>query len=385
MADLKEKLFIEQDKDSLLEVLESGRLHMGDKVKEFEKAFAQYVGVKHAVAVSSGTAGLHIALRAGAVGPKEEVIVPPIAPVGGPNSVFYQGAVNIFADVDPETGNVDPEDIKPRINSNTRAVILHHYAGQPCRIQPVLDMVKEKDIPVIVDAAYALGAEYGGRPVAAYGDMVVFDFGPGNHIYTGDGGMVTTDDDETAQWLRIFRDEGFVKNKLLLTKDEGPWHYEMQDLGFPYRMTDLQAALGLSQLQRIDGILARRKKIAQRYNEALADLEQVQVPREQPGTTSAWGLYVLKLKPELAAERRRIYVALKAAGVDADVKHYPVFLHPYYIWAGHPDVCTLEGSRAPRAEEFYQRIITLPISAGMIDKDVQFVIDKVREVIKRFL
>ncbi|MBM7854205.1 dTDP-4-amino-4,6-dideoxygalactose transaminase [Desulfohalotomaculum tongense] len=376
------KIFSAEDQRALMKVLQSGKLHMGEQVRKFEQAFARYAGVKHAVAVSSGTAGMHIALRAAAVGPKEEVIVPPLAPVAGPNAVFYQGAVNIFADVDPATGNVDPNDIEPRINSNTRAIILHHYAGQPCHIQPVLDMVKGKDIAVIVDAAHALGARYEQKSVAGLGDMVVFDFGPGNHIYTGDGGMITTNSDETAQWLRIFRDEGFVKNKQLLTKDEGPWYYEMQDLGYPYRMTELQAALGLSQLSRVEQVLARREEIAGRYNEAFAGLEQVTIPHRQPGSKCAWGMYVLQLNSErLIPERRKIFVALKTRGVEVEVRHYPVFLHPYYIWAGHPDVCTLEGSRAPKAEVFYRRVLVLPIGEDLTDDAVEDIIEKVREVL----
>lgn len=373
--------FTNEDKEALMAVLESGRLHSGEMVREFERAFAAYFGVKHAVAVSSGTAGMHIALRAAAIGPKEEVIVPPIAPVSGPNSVFYQGGVNIFADVDPASGNVDPQDVIARINSQTRAIIVHHFAGQPCDLKPILDAVAGKDIPLLVDATHALGAQYQGRSVAQWGDMVVFDFGPGNHIYTGEGGMVVTQSDEYAEWLRVFRDEGFVRDPRLLTKDEGPWHVEMQDLGYPYRLSELQAALGLSQLKRLDEILARRAEIAEQYNTAFADLEQVAVPAKAANSTPAYGLYALQLKGAAKRERRRLFVKLKTLGVDVDVKHFPVFLHPYYIWAGHPDVCTLEGSRAPKAEEFYAGILLLPISQGLTDQQVAEIIGKVKSIL----
>ncbi|MTI80198.1 MAG: DegT/DnrJ/EryC1/StrS family aminotransferase [Firmicutes bacterium] len=380
MSKLVNKMFNAEDEKNLLQVLESGNLHMGEQVRKFEEVFARYNGIKHAIAVSSGTAGMHIALRAAALGPKEEVIVPPLAPVGGPNSVFYQGAVNIFADVDLDTGNVTLEDIKLHLNSNTKAVILHHYAGQPCDLQPILDMVNDKDISVIVDATHALGAEYHGKSVAEYGDMVVYDFGPGNHIYTGDGGMVVTNSDEAAQWLRIFRDEGMVKDKELLTRDEDPWHYEMQDLGFPYRMTELQAAIGLSQLQRLDSIVERRREIAYQYSEAFADLDQVMVPKEQPEGNHAWGMYVLQLNAEMADIRPKLFTELKTSGVDVDVKYFPVFQHPYYLWAGHPDVCTLEGSRGPKAEEFYRRVLTLPINQTMTNEEVLTIIEETRKV-----
>lgn len=374
--------FNRQDEQALLAVLNSGQLHMGAQVKALEEAFARYVGVKYAVAVSSATAGMHIALMAAAIGQKEEVIVPPIAPVGGPNAVFYQGAVNIFADVDPDTGNVDSRDVLARINSNTKAVLLHHYGGNPCDIKPVLDRAKEQGISVLVDATHALGAKYHGQSVGQWGDMVVFCFGPGNHIYAGDGGIIVTDSEEQVQWLRMFRDEGFVRDPHQLSKDVGPWHYEMQDLGYPYRMTELQAALALSQLKRLDEIVARRAEIAGLYNNAFGQLEQVQTPTVAAGCQNAWGLYPLLLQDErLQAERRRLFVQLKTAGVDVDVAHYPVFLHPYYLWAGHPDICTLEGSRAPKAEEFYQRVLLLPISETMCDTEVQEVIDAVTGIL----
>lgn len=380
----KYSLFTDEDKNALLTVLDSGRLHRGQQIKEFEEAFAAYFGVKHAVAVSGGTAGMHIALRAAAVGPKEEVLVPPIAPVGGPNSVFYQGGVNIFADVDPATGNVDPQDVIARINDNTKGIIVHHYAGMPCDLQPILTALEGRDIPVLVDATHALGARYLDKSAAQWGDMVVFDFGPGNHIYTGEGGMVVTQSDEYAEWLRIFRDEGFVRDPRQLTKDEGLWHVEMQDLGYPYRMTELQAALGLSQLKRLDEILTRRRTVAERYNAAFSALEDaVAVPWEAAGSVCAYGLYPLQLKAEsLKSRRRQLFAALKTLGVDVDVQHYPVFLHPYYLWAGHPDVCTLEGSRAPKAEEFYARILLLPISQNLTDEQVDDIINKVKHVIK---
>lgn len=369
--------FSHQDEQALIEVLQSGNLHMGSKVKEFEEAFAQYVGVKYAVAVSSATAGMHIALMATAIGPKEEVIVPPIAPVGGPNAVFYQGAVNIFADVDPNTGNVAPRDVTARINSSTKAVLLHHYGGNPCDLELILERAKEQGIPVIVDATHALGARYHSQSVATLGDMVVFSLGPGNHIYTGDGGIIATDSEEQIQWLRMFRDEGFVKDPRQLSKDEGPWYYEMQDLGYPYRMTELQAALALSQLRRLDQTIERRAEIATLYNEAFGQLEQVQIPVVTEGCHNAWGFYPLQLKnASLKDARRKLFVRLKTAGIDVNVEHYPVFLHPYYLWAGHPDICTLEGSRAPKAEEFYQQVLLLPISETMTDDQVKWVIDQ---------
>lgn len=371
--------FTRQDEQALIAVLQSGKLHMGTQTQAFEAAFAQQMGVKYAVAVSSATAGMHIALMAAAIGPKEEVIVPPMAPISGPNAVFYQGGVNVFADVDPATGNVHPQDVTARINSNTKAILLHHYGGNPCDLQPVLDRAAAQKIPVIVDATHALGAQYCGQSVAGLGEMVVFGFGPGNHIYTGDGGVVVTDCPEQVQWLRMFRDEGLVRDPRQLSKEVGPWHYEMQDLGYPYRMTELQAALALSQLKRLEQIIAQREEIAAQYNAAFNQLEQVETPRVAANCQHAWGLYPLLLKDaDLQAARRKLFVRLKTADIDVTVEHYPVFLHPYYLWAGHPDICTLEGSRAPRAEGFYQQVLLLPMDETMSNTQIQEVITQLQ-------
>ena len=366
-------MFLQRDIDAVVNVLKSGNLHMGALVTEFEKEFARYCGVKHAVAVSSGAAGMHIALMAAGIGHKEEVIVPPLCPVAGPNAVFYQGAVNIFADIDPATGNIDPLDICQKINSNTKAVIIHHYSGMPCNIEPILNAVKDRDVSIITDASTALGAKYAGHPISHFGDITVFNFGESEHIYTGEGGMVVTNSDELVGWIKLFRNEGFVKEKEQLTKDEGPMYKEMQDLGYAYRMTEMQAALGLSQLNRIDEILNKREKLSDYYDDFFGDLEDLIVPIHKEQTneqeyTSAKGFYAVKfISVKLIKNRKELLKRLYANGIKADARYYPVFLYPYYLWAGHPDICTLEGSRAPKAEMFYQQVLTLSLEEHIVD------------------
>ena len=386
----KNRRFTKQDIEAIVSVLEEGNLQMGVKVIEFEEEFAQYCGVKYAVAVSSSAAGMHIAMMAAAVGHKDEVVVPPLCPTAGPNAVFYQQGVNIFADVDG-TGNVDASEIASKINSNTKAVVLHHYSGFPCDIEPILNIVSNKDIAIIVDASTALGAQYDGKMISHFGDMVVFNFGKGEHIYTGEGGMVVTNSDELVQWLRMFRDEGFVREKEMLTKYEGHWYFEMQDLGYPYRMTELQAALGLSQLGRIDEILSYRAHVAEYYDKAFSDIEHLAVPahREEHFNTGknkvhARGFYTLKLvSDKLIENKHKILEYLNLKGIETDVCYYPVFLHPYYLWVGHPDVCTLEGSRAPKAEEFYRQIFTLPLTENHTDNlnELNRIVDTIKQAL----
>lgn len=355
------------------------------QVREFEAAFAEYVGARYAVAVASGAAGLHIALMAGGIGPQEEVIASPLARPASTNCILYQRAVPIFADIAPEDYNLDPGDVERRLTYQTKGLIASHYAGRPCRMDQLAGLAEKNGLLLVEDAAEALGATYGGRPAGTWGQLAVFSFAGNRLISTGEGGMVTTDSEDLYQWLAMFRNAGVVTGRDNLTADPGPWYTEMQDLGFNYRLTEIQAALGISQLKKADQFLRRRAEIAATYSRQLKGLTGLILP--EPGNSSrhAWNMYVVRLEPEkLQAGRREIFLALQAENISVDVKYPPIHLQPYYLWIGHPEVCTLEGSLCPVAEAVYEQIICLPIFPGLTNQDVQDVADAVHKVISYY-
>lgn len=373
------------EKDDIAAVAASmmqNSLSMDGRVKEFEKAFAAYTGSKFAVAVSSGSAGLHIALAAAGIGPQEEVICTSLTHPGTTHCILYQKAVPIFTDISRETYNLDPGEIKHRLSERTKAIIVTHYAGLPCDLEPIMDLARERNLAVIEDATRALGAEYGGLKVGTTGHMGVFSFSPVNSLTTGEGGMVVTDDEETYQWLAMFRNKGMITDKEKLTKFPGPWHIEIQDLGFNYRMTEMQAALGLSQLSKAENFLKRREYIAERYSSSFSKYNELIVPVYPEGSRPSWHIYPLGWRLDmLKCSRREIYDAIIARNIGVDIKYLPVYLHPYYVWIGHPDVCTIVDSLCPKAEEVYQGMICLPIYPAMSDKDVDDVIEAVEGVL----
>jgi len=373
----------EDDVAAVVEVLKSDRLTTGPKIAEFEAAFARYVGARYAVAVSSGTAALHAACFAAGVSRGDEVITTPLTFVASASCILFMGAKPVFADIDPHTYNIDPEDIERKITPKTTAIIAVHYTGQPCDMGAIQEIAARHNLAVIEDAAHALGAAYKGRRIGSLGSLTIFSLHPVKHITTGEGGVVTTDDEDLYHWLLLFRNHGIVRDRARMVKDEGPWYYEVQDVGYNYRMTDFQAALGLSQLRKLDRFLARRREIVARYNEAFRDLAEVTVPYQAPWAQSAWHLYVLALNLErLRVGRREIFLALRAENIGVNVHYIPVHTHPYYRWLIDPTVCPLgEASPAPRAEALYPRLITLPLFPAMTDRDVEDVICAVRKVI----
>jgi len=372
----------EDDVAAVNKVLRGDWLTTGPAVAEFEREFAARVGAAFAVAVSSGTAALHAACFAAGVGRGDEVITSPLTFVASANCALFLGARPVFADVDPKTYNISPKEIEKKITPQTKAIVPVHFTGQPCDLEPIHEIARRHNLVVIEDAAHALGAAYKGRPVGGLSDLTVFSFHPVKHITTGEGGMVTTNDEELYQWLLLFRNHGIVREREMLVEDQGPWYYEVQDLGYNYRLTDIQAALGLSQLKKLDRFLARRRRIAALYNEAFAALPEVEVSYQAPYADSAWHLYVLALRPErLRKSRREIFEALRAENIGVHVHYLPVYRHPFYRWLGDPDSCTLEGFYCPCAEELYERIITLPLFPAMSDRDAADVIAAVYKVI----
>lgn len=375
----------DEDVQAVTGVLRSGKLGCGEMVRRFEEAVAGYVGARYAVAVSSGAAGLHIGLMAAALGYEEEVITSPLTHPATSNCILYQGGIHTFADVDPATLNIDPRAVAAKINSRTRALIPVHFAGNPCDLDALHGLARENNLVVMEDAAHALGGEYGGKKIGSLSDLTVFSFSSPQHCYTGEGGMVTTDSEELYEWLLIFRENGMVADPDKQAKPEGPWRVEMQDRGYNYRMTDMQAALGLSQLARLEEFVDRRAALAGIYNRALAGHPAVALPEQNSRGRSTWHYYILALRPEaLRVSRAEIYYALRAENIEVGVHYLPVFLHPYYLWIGHPDVCSLEGSLCPRAEEIYHRLLTLPLYPAMSNRDAVDVISAVSRVLDYF-
>ncbi|MFZ0319337.1 MAG: UDP-4-amino-4,6-dideoxy-N-acetyl-beta-L-altrosamine transaminase [Candidatus Sulfotelmatobacter sp.] len=369
----------EDDIKAVVDVLRSDWLTTGPKVAEFEEAFAAWVGAKHAVSFSSGTAALHGAAFAAGLKSGDEAITTPMTFAATANCVLYQRATPIFADVSADTLNLDPERVAARITPRTRAVFPVDYAGHPADLDEMKQLAEANGLVVIEDASHALGAEYKGRRSGSIADMTVFSFHPVKHLATGEGGMVTTDRDDYAETLKRFRNHG-ISSDARQRQSAGQWHYEMVLLGFNYRLPDIGCALGLSQMKKLDENLSRRREIAARYTAAFRELEAVTVPAVRSGVNPAWHLYPARLNLEkLTADRGKIFRALRAENIGVNVHYIPVHLHSYYRdHLGH------QVGECPVAEDAYERLISLPMFHGMTDGDVEDVIAAVKKVTLAF-
>lgn len=362
----------EDDIQAVVDVLRSDYLTTGPKIAEFEKMVADYVGAKYAVAISNGTSALHAACFAAGIQPGDEVITTPLTFAASSNCVLYCGGTPVFADVDPKTYNIDPEDIRRKITDKTKAIIAVHLAGQPCDMDEIHKIAKEHDLIVIEDGAHALGSVYKGKKVGTLSDMTTFSFHPVKPITTGEGGMIVTDNEEFYQKMMLFRSHGITRDENLMTRNDGPWFYQQLDLGYNYRITDIQCALGCSQMKKLDRFLARRKEIVARYNEAFADCENIVTPYQLPETESGWHLYIVQVKN---CDRREIFEALREHGIAVNVHYIPVYLHPYYQEHGYKDV------HCRNAEEVYSHIISLPLYPTLTEEQQQYVIETLKYVI----
>ncbi len=365
----------EDDIAAVVEVLRSDWLTTGPKVAEFEKAFADFIGVTEAVAVSSGTAALHAAVYALGIGPGDEVIVPAMTFAASANCVVFQGGTPVFADVDPDTLLLDPQQVEAKITPRTKAIIAVDYAGQPCDYDALRGISNRRGLYLVADACHALGASYKGRPVGLLADLSTFSFHPVKHIATGEGGMITTDAPELARRMRDFRNHGITTDHRQ-REQRGSWFYEMVDLGYNYRLTDIQCALGLSQLRKLPVWVKRRKEIAQRYDAAFAETPAVRPLAIRADVSHAYHLYVIQVDlTQLRATRAEVFAALRAENIGVNVHYIPVPWHPYYQGLGY------EKGQWPQAEMAYERIISLPMWAGMTDRDIEVTILAVQKVI----
>jgi len=364
------------------DVLRSDFITQGPKIKEFEDALCKYTGAKYAVAVSSGTAALHVACLAAGFKKGGEVITSPITFVASANCVVYCGGKPIFADIQSDTINIDPEEIRKKVNRKTRAIIPVHFGGHPADLEEIHKIARKNNLTVIEDAAHAFGAEYKNTKVGScrYSDMAVFSFHPIKSITTGEGGAVLTNRKDLYERLLIFRNHGITKNDLRFvapsTRLTGPWYYEMQELGFNYRITDFQCALGISQLKKLDGFLKRRRKIVNIYGKELSKLAGITLPTERPYVKSSWHIYYVRIRG--GAGRKRAFERLRKSDIGVQVHYIPVYLHPYYRkrFKYKEGLC-------PNAEEYYSETITLPLYPKMTNDQVNAVRRRVREIFGR--
>ncbi len=368
----------EDDVAAVVETLRSEWLTTGPRVADFERQVAERVGTRYAVAVSSGTAALHAAAFAAGISPGDEVILPPLTFAATANAVLYLGGTPVFADVRADTLNLDPARVSEKLTSRTRAIVAVDFAGHPCDLDALCEIARTRGLVLIEDAAHALGAQYGGRAVGGQAHLTTFSFHPVKHIATGEGGTVVSSDPVLAERAIRFRNHGITSEAADRFR-AGEWYYEMVDLGFNYRLTDIQCALGLSQLRKLDRFLARREVIAARYRDALAGLWGVTLQSIAPNVRHAWHIFPILLDLDrLAADRLAIFTALRAEGIGVNVHYIPVYWHPYYQRLGFAKgIC-------PVAEGSYERLLTLPLFPAMEDRDVEDVITAVTKVLGHF-
>ena len=364
----------EEDIQAVIETLRSDYLTTGPKIQEFERKVAGYCGARYAVAVSNGTAALHIACMAAGIGAGDQVITTPVTFVASANCVLYCGGTPVFADIDPKTYNIDPEDIRRKITDKTKAIVAVHFTGQPCEMDEIRRIAEEYNLIVIEDAAHALGADYKGKKIGSISDMTTLSFHPVKHITTAEGGMVLTDNEELYRKLCLARTHGITRDTALMEsgRADEPWYYEQISLGYNYRITDVQCALGISQMNRLDEFVEKRRRLVQRYNEAFQDVSGTITPYQKEGCHNSYHLYVIQITEE---SRKEVFQALRSAGIGVNVHYIPVYTQPYYRSHGYADVC------CPNAEQYYQRAVSLPLYPELTDEEQDYVIERVLQCV----
>lgn len=365
----------DEDRLAVDAVLQSNWLTTGPKVKEFEAAVAHYTGATECVAVNTGTAALHAAVWAAGIGSGDEVIVPAISFVASANCVLYVGATPVFADLSPDTLNIDPEDVLRKLTLRTKAIVAVDFAGHPCDHDALRTIADQRGLTIVADAAHSLGASYKGRKVGTLQDITTLSFHPVKHVTTGEGGMVLTDDAGITKRVRSFRHHG-IDVDLHARNKTNSWEYDIVDLGFNYRLPDINCALGISQLAKSDRWLERRRTIVAAYNEAFRGLPTLQLPEQRSDCLSAWHLYIVRLNLEMiTTSRAQVFAALRAENIGVNVHYIPIPWMTHYANLGY------KRGQWPIAEREYERMISLPIYPGMTDSDVGDVVTAVKKVL----
>ena len=366
----------EADVQAVVDVLRYHDLTCGPKIGELERKLCDITGAKYAVVCSNGTAALHIACLAAGVGKGDEVITTPITFAASANCALYCGARPVFADIDPETYNIDPKKVKEAVTERTKAVVAVDYTGQSAELDALLDICRGKNLVLIEDGAHVIGTKYKGRANGSIADMTTFSFHPVKTVTGGEGGAVLTNDEKLYKKLLLYRSHGITRDVSLMEHEpDGAWYYEQVDLGYNYRMTDIQAALIISQLDKLPMFSKRRKEIVQKYNEAFSKLPQLFVQKEIPESDTTRHLYILRIVPEkLTIDRRQFFDALAAENVCCNVHYIPTYYFPYYEKMGY------QRGLCPNAEKLYKEIISLPLYYAMTDEDVESVIEAVTKI-----
>ncbi|WP_026766449.1 UDP-4-amino-4,6-dideoxy-N-acetyl-beta-L-altrosamine transaminase [Selenomonas ruminantium] len=363
---------IEQDDiDAVVSAMKNEFLTGGPLADEFANKFAEHVGAKYAVAVSSGTAALHAACAALDLQPGDEIITTANTWVSSANAVFYAGGRPVFADIDPVTYNIDPKEIEKHINKKTRAIIPVHYAGQPCAMDEIQEIADQYNLKVIEDAAHGIEALYKGEKIGSLSDITTFSFHPIKQMTTCEGGMVTTNDPEIYRKVKLFKGYGIVKDEEIMQR-EGRWAFDQASLGYNYRLSDVQCALGISQLNKVRRFVARRREIAKIYDCELAGLNNIVLPKQLDCVKSSYFLYPILVEKD---KHRQIYEKFRECGIGVGVSYPPVYKNSYYQKNGYRDVC------CPNSEDFYAREISLPIHSKLTDDELIYVIDIAKKIL----
>jgi UDP-4-amino-4,6-dideoxy-N-acetyl-beta-L-altrosamine transaminase len=370
----------EDDIAAVVRVLRSDFLTQGPEIEAFERAVAEKCDVPFAVAVSSATAGLHLAYQALGAGPGDEVWTSPNTFVATANAARYCGARPDFIDIDPRTYNLCPDRLAARLKAGGRPKIVApvHFSGQPAALAPIATLSQEYGFAIVEDAAHAIGASYQNRPIGccALSDCAVFSFHPVKIITTGEGGMILTRRKDLYDKLIRLRTHGITRNPALMTRNDGPWYYEQLELGSHYRLTDFQAALGRSQLKRLDEFITRRQQLANRYNQLLSDLP-LTLPWQHPDGQSSWHLYVVRLKlDQIRKTHRQVFEELRAAGIGVNLHYIPVHLQPDYRALG------FQPGMFPEAEAYYREALSLPMFASLTEAEQDQVVNALRHILK---
>jgi perosamine synthetase len=363
----------DDDVAAVIEVLRGEFLTTGPAVEAFETALCCATGASFAVAVNSGTAALHAAYYAAGLRPGDNIVTSPMTFAATANAARYLNAEVRFVDVEADTGNIDPRKVEAAIDSRTRLIVAVDFAGHPADYDALAPLSERHGATLVADAAHSLGASYKGRKVGTLATLTEISCHPVKPVTTGEGGAVLTSNSEFARIAREFRSHGITRERTRMTADDGPWYYEQTDLGFNYRLTDIQCALGSSQLNKLDAFIQRRRAIAARYSKAFSDLAALELPAVRNEVEPGWHLYVLRVRE--ASRRRVFFERLRESGLLVQVHYLPVYRHPYYAELGYPP------GLCPGAEDFYARCVSVPIFPRMSDDEVASVIDRVRRAV----
>jgi len=360
----------DEDIQSVIEVLKSDWLTTGPTVDLFERELASYISARHTIAVNSGTSALDIAVQALDFPKGSEIITTPFTFAGTSNAILYNGHIPVFADIDPTTRNIHPDEIRRKITQKTHAIIYVDYAGHPCAIDEIREIAREHDLRLIEDACHAFGASYKGRRIGTFADMTIFSFHPVKPITTGEGGVVATDDPELATRLKLLRSHGIDRNVGDMFGEGSQWAYDMMDLGRNYRMTDIQAALGVSQLAKIDTSIQQRNNLAALYEELIGDIPWIETPQCYGDVTHGWHLYTVLLND---IERNDLYRYLHRNNIGANVHYIPIYRFTYYRKHFQFDPRAF-----PMTENIFDRIITLPLYPAMKEGELEYVAETLK-------